>query len=139
VGSIQDMDPLSITASAIALITVCVQTIQSIKSIIETVKGAKTRLLQVLNATTRVRLLLEQLRSLTHQLSSKSNTILLAFDGQSCGDVLTELVTLVKKLMQSDKLAAFQFLLQKSKLEGLAGRLKGQEDAICTVLLSIAT
>jgi hypothetical protein len=133
------MDPLSITASAIALITICIQTVQFIKNMIETVKGAKSRLLHVLNATNRVRLLLEQLRSLTHQLSSKSNTILLAFDGTSCGDVLNEVTNFVRKLIQSDKLVGFQFLLQKSKLEVLVRRLKEQEDVIRTVLLSIAT
>ncbi|KIW61705.1 hypothetical protein PV05_01795 [Exophiala xenobiotica] len=133
------MDPLSISASAVALITVCVETVKVIKTTVETVKTAKKELLNILNATNRVRLLLEQLRGLTHQLGSKNNQVLLAFDKSGCEEVLDDLRRLVNKLAQSDKFVGFQFLVRRSKIEALVTGLRTQEDGIRTVLLSVAT
>lgn len=133
------MDPLSISASAVALITICFQTVQIIKKTIETVKTAKRELLKVLNETNRMRLLLEQLRGLTHQLGSKNNEILLAFDKTGCEETLGELKNLIDKLAQAERFAGFQFLVRRSKFEDLVAGLRAQEDGIRTVLLSVAT
>ena len=133
------MDPLSISASAVTLITICVQTIQIIKNTVETIKTAKRELLNVLNATNRMRLLLDQLRGLTHQLGSKNNKILLAFDEAGCQDVLGQLKRLVDKLAQVELFVGFQFLVRRSKFEALVAGLRVQEDGIRTVLLSVAT
>jgi len=133
------MDPLSISASAVALITICVQTIQIIKKTIETVKTAKRELLNILNETNRMRLLLEQLRGLTHQLGSKNNKILLAFDKMGCEEILRELERLVDKLAQVEMFVGFQFLIRRSKFDALIAGLRVQEDGIRTVLLSVAT
>lgn len=133
------MDPLSISASAAALITICVQTVQIIKKTIETVKTAKRELLNVLNETNRMRLLLEQLRGLTHQLGTKNNKILLAFDETGCEEILGELKRLIDKLAQAEMFVGFQFLVRRSKFEALVAGLKAQEDGIRTVLLSVAT
>ncbi|KAJ9503872.1 hypothetical protein H2202_001011 [Exophiala xenobiotica] len=133
------MDPLSISASAVALITVCVETVKVIKNTVETVKTAKRELLNILNATNRVRLLLEQLRGLTHQLGSQNNQVLLAFDKSGCEEVLGDLRRLVNKLAQVDKFVGFQFLVRRSKIEALVAGLRTQEDGIRTVLLSVAT
>jgi hypothetical protein len=133
------MDPLSISASAVALITVCVETVKVIKKTVETVKTAKRELLNILNATNRVRLLLEQLRGLTHQLGSQNNQVLLAFDKSGCEQVLGALRRLVNKLAQADKFVGFQFLVRRSKIEALVAGLRTQEDGIRTVLLSVAT
>jgi Fungal N-terminal domain of STAND proteins len=133
------MDPLSISASAAALITICVQTVQIIKKTIETVKTVKRELLNVLNETNRMRLLLEQLRGLTHQLGSKNNKILLAFDKTGCEEILGELKRLIDKLAQAELFVGFQFLIRRSKFEALVAGLRAQEDAIRTVLLSVAT
>jgi Fungal N-terminal domain of STAND proteins len=133
------MDPLSISASAAALITICIQTVQIIKKTIETVKTVKRELLNVLNETNRMRLLLEQLRGLTHQLGSKNNKILLAFDKTGCEEILGELKRLIDKLAQAELFVGFQFLIRRSKFEALVAGLRAQEDAIRTVLLSVAT
>jgi hypothetical protein len=133
------MDPLSISASAVALITICVRTIQIIKKTIETVKTAKRELLNILNETNRMRLLLEQLRGLTHQLGSKNNKILLAFDKMGCEEILRELERLVDKLAQVEMFVGFQFLIRRSKFDALIAGLRAQEDGIRTVLLSVAT
>lgn len=133
------MDPLSISASAAALIMICVQTVQIIRKTIETVKTAKRELLNVLNETNRMRLLLEQLRGLTHQLGSKNNKILLAFDKHGCEEILGELKRLVDKLAQVEMFVGFQFLIRRSKFEALIAGLRAQEDGIRTVLLSVAT
>ena len=133
------MDPLSISASAVALITICVQTVQIIKKTIETVKTAKRELLNVLNETNKMRLLLDQLRGLTHQLGSQNNKILLAFDKTGCEEILSELKRLVDKLAQVEMFVGFQFLVRRSKFEALVAGLRAQEDGIRTVLLSVAT
>lgn len=133
------MDPLSISMSAVALIKICVQTVQILKKTIETVKTAKRELLNVLNETNRIRLLLEQLRGLTHQLGSKHNKILLAFDKTGCEEILGELKRLVDKLAQVEMFVGFQFLVRRSKFETLLTGLRAQEDEIRTVLLSVAT
>jgi SMC interacting uncharacterized protein involved in chromosome segregation len=133
------MDPLSISASAAALITICVQTVQIIKNTIENVKTAKRELLNILNETNRMRLLLEQLRGLTHQLGSKNNKILLAFNKTGCEEILGELKRLIDKLAQVEMFVSLQFLVRRSKFEALVAGLRAQEDGIRTVLLSVAT
>lgn len=133
------MDPLSISASAAALITICVQTIQTITKTIETVKTAKRELLNILNETNRMRLLLEQLRGLTHQLGSKNNKILLAFDKTGCEEILRELERLVDKLAHVEMFVGFQLLMRRSKFDALITGIRAQEDGIRTVLLSVAT
>ena len=133
------MDPLSVCASAAALITICVQTVRMIKKTIETVKTAKRQLLSVLNESNQMRLLLDQLRGLTHQLGSKTNKILLAFDKTGCEEILAELKGLVDKFAQAGRFVGFQFLVRRSKFEALIAGLRTQQDGIRTVLLSVAT
>lgn len=133
------MDPFSISIGVVALITVCVQTIKVIKKTIETVKTAKKELLRILNATNRMRLLLEQLRGLTHQLGGKNNKVLLAFDHAGCEEILGEVKRLIDKLAQVELFTGFQFLVRRSKFEALLAGLKVQESSIQTVLLSVAT
>ncbi|EXJ74793.1 uncharacterized protein A1O5_01489 [Cladophialophora psammophila CBS 110553] len=133
------MDPLTISTSAVALITVCIQIVQVIKKTVETMKTAKSELMNILNETIKMRLLLEQLRGLTHQLGSQNNTILLAFDETGCKYVLNELESLVNKLAQADKFLGFQFWVRRSKLDTLVAGLRVQEDGIRTVLLSVTT
>ncbi|KAK1073934.1 hypothetical protein LTR12_001341 [Friedmanniomyces endolithicus] len=133
------MDPLSISASAVALITICVQSVKIIKNVIETVRTAKKELLKILNGTNRMRLLLDQLRGLTHQLGSKNNKILLAFDPSGCEDILGQLKRLVDKLAKVETFMGCQFLVRRSKFEELVASLKNQEEDIRLVLLSVAT
>ncbi|KAK1814275.1 hypothetical protein LTR12_011320 [Friedmanniomyces endolithicus] len=133
------MDPLSISASAVALITICVQSVKIIKNVIETVRTAKKELLKILNGTNRMRLLLDQLRGLTHQLGSKNNKILLAFDPSGCEEILGQLKRLVDKLAKVETFMGCQFLVRRSKFEELVAGLKNQEDDIRLVLLSVAT
>ncbi|KAK0935873.1 hypothetical protein LTR29_012572 [Friedmanniomyces endolithicus] len=133
------MDPLSISASAVALITICVQSVKIIKDAIETVRTAKKELLKILNGTNRMRLLLDQLRGLTHQLGSKNNKILLAFDPSGCEEILGQLKRLVDKLAKVETFLGCQFLVRRSKFEELVAGLKNQEDDIRLVLLSVAT
>lgn len=133
------MDPLTISTSAVALITACVQTIQIIKKAIETVKTAKRELMKIFNETNQMRMLLEQLRGLTRQLGSKNNEILLGFDETGCRDVLDEMKRLVDKLAQVELLFGFRFLMRRSKFEALVAELRAQRDGICAVLISVGT
>ena len=106
---------------------------------IEAMKTAKKELLNILNETNKMRLLLEQLQGLTHQLGSKNNKILLAFDKAGCEEVLGELKSLINKLAPAEMFVGFQFLVRRSKFEALVGGLRAQEDGIRTVLLSVTT
>ena len=132
------MDPLSVSASAAALITICVQAVRLIKSTVETLKNAKTLLLNLLNQTERMRLFLEQLRSLTHRLSDRQD-LALSFNDRACKATISELQMLVQKIGKIKTWVSLQILLNQSKSNDLLQRLKRHEEEIVTVLMFIAT
>ena len=135
---ISTMDPLSITASATAFLGICMQTIQLIQRTIETVKNSRSLLVKLLSQTERLRLNLEQLRSLTAQLGTRAGT-LLSYNDSAPRQTMKELNELVKKIAENPSYLGIQTLLNKSKVDGLVERLKKHEEEIVTVLLSIAT
>jgi hypothetical protein len=89
------MDPLSITTSATAFLGICMQTIQLIQRTIETVKNSRSLLVKLLSQTERLRLNLEQLRSLTAQLGTRAGT-LLSYNDSAPRQTMRELNELVK-------------------------------------------
>ena len=132
------MDPLSVSASATALITICVQAVRLIKSTVETLKNAKTLLLNLLNQTERMRLFLERLRSLTHRLGDRQD-LMLSFNDRTCKATLSELQLLVQKIGRTKNWVGLQILLNQNKSNDLLQRLKRHEEEIVTVLMFIAT
>ena len=96
------MDPLSVSASAAALVTICVQTVQTLKRVIENLKGAKGVSLKLLSQTERVRLFLEQLRSLTKQVGTRSE-ILLAYNDSAPRATINEFNALVHDIARRGK------------------------------------
>ncbi len=132
------MDPLSVSASAAALITICVQAVRLIKTTVETLKNAKTLLLSLLNQTERMRLFLEQLRSLTHRLGDRQD-LALSFNDRACKATVSELQMLVQRIGRSKTWVSLQVLLNQSKSNDLLQRLKRHEEEIVTVLMFIAT
>jgi hypothetical protein len=133
------MDPLSITASATAIVTICIQTVRLLERTIETIKNARPLLVKLLSHVERVRLLLEQLRGLTTQLGAKGGALLLYFNDKDTRETMTELKTLVKGIREAGSFVGLQVLMKKSKADSLCERLKEHEGEIVTVLLSVAT
>lgn len=132
------MDPLSVCASAAGLLTICVQAVQIIKTTIETLRSAKEFLLKLLSQTERVRLFLEQLRSLSKQLGHRSE-ILLAYNDSGPRETINELNAFVRKMAQNTTWVRLKVLLRQNEADKLVERLHRHEEEIMQVLLSIAT
>ncbi len=132
------MDPLSVTTSATAILAICLQTVHLIQRTIETVKNARKVLVRLLSQTERLRLILEQLRSLTKQLGARGG-LLLSFNDSSPKTTINELNTLVKSIADKSNFVGIQMLLNKGKVDSLLEKLKGHEEEVMTILLSIAT
>jgi hypothetical protein len=106
------MDPLSVSASAAALLTICAQAVQILKRTIETLRIAKEFLLKLLSQTERVRLFLEQLRGLTKQLGHRSE-ILLAYNDSGPRETINELNSFVRNMAQSKTWVGLRMLLHQ--------------------------
>ena len=132
------MDPVSLCASATTLIAICVQAVDTLTHTIETLRKAKTFLLRLLSQTERVRIFLEQLRSLTAQLGPKAG-ILLAFNDSGPRETINELHAFVKDMAQKDTWIRVKVLLNQKAADRLVLRLHRHEEEIMQVLLSIVT
>jgi hypothetical protein len=132
------MDPLSITASASAILAICTAAVNLIKVAIETVKNSKKLLVKLLSQTESLRLHLEHLRSLTKQLGSRA-TLSLSYNDSAPRTTIMELRDLVKEIAEKPGFIGVQMLLKKGKVEALTERLKRHEEEIVNVLVTIAT
>jgi len=130
------MDPLSVTASAAALITICFKAVQAIKSVIERLRKAKAFLTVLLSQTEKVRLYLEQLRGLSKQLGPRSG-ILLAFDDSGPKTTIEELHAFALKMAHNPSWVQVRVLLSQSTADKLLARLQRHENEISQVLISI--
>ena len=139
------MDPLSVSASAAGLATVCLQIVSTIKKTIETMKKARQALLDLLSRTERLRLFLERLRSLAQQLTNHSDRLLLDFNENGCYVTVDELRALVDEIASKTASAAarfwtsLQWLSYQSRAGALLTKIRGHEEEISSVLLLIAT
>lgn len=132
------MDPISLSASAAALLTIFVQSVRLIKDTAEKMKNAKPLLIKLLHQTERMRLHLEQLRSLAHQLGGRSS-LLLAFNDSACKETVKELHALVEQIAKAKTSMGLKLVVNQSAVNKLSQRLRGHEEEIVMVLLSIAT
>jgi len=133
-----NMDPLSVSASAAALLTICAQAVQVIKRTIESLHKAKEFLLKLLSQTERLRLFLEQLRSLTKQLGTRSE-ILLAYNDSGPRATINDLNNFVRDMAQRTTWVRLRVLLHQNAADKLVERLHRHEEEIMQVLLSITT
>jgi hypothetical protein len=133
-----NMDPLSVSAAAAELLTICVQAVQIMKRTIETLRNAKEFLLMLLSQTERLRLFLEQLRGLTKQLGHRSG-ILLAYNDSGPRATINELNNFVRDMAQRTTWVRLRVLLHQNAADKLVERLHRHEEEIMQVLLSIAT
>ncbi|KAM3074467.1 hypothetical protein ACMFMG_002729 [Clarireedia jacksonii] len=136
------MDPLSISASAAGLITICLQTIKILKQTIETLKHAKQFLIDLLSQTERVRLFLEQLRGLAVRAIGADGEgigkLVVAFDEEGVKRTLREMREWVDEMVGGGGVGmAVRVLMGKGKGEGLLGRLRRHEEEILGVVLWI--
>ena len=131
------MDPVSLSASAAALITICAQAVKVLKQTIETVRNAKGFLLRLLSQTERIRIFLEQLRTLTAQLGPRAG-ILLNFNDSGAKQTINELQIFVQSIAQTPALIKIKVLLNRSTADHFVGRLHRHEEEIMQTLLSVA-
>ena len=132
------MDPLSITTSATAILAICLQAVHLIQQTIETIKNARKLLFKLLSQTERLRLLLEQLRSLTKQLGSRASGLLLSYNDIGPKTTINDLNNLVRSIAGKTSFVGLQMLLNKNKVDGLVERMKMHEEEVVTALISIA-
>lgn len=131
------MDPVSLSASAAALITICVQAVKVLKQTIETVRNAKSLLLRLLSQTERIRIFLEQLRALTTQLGPRAG-ILLNFNYSGPKETINELHVFVQRIAQTPPLIRVKVLLNQSAADRFIERLHRHEEEIMQTLISVA-
>ena len=131
------MDPVSLSASAAALITICTQAVKILKQTVETVRNAKSLLLRLLSQTERIRIFLEQLRALTAQLGPRAG-ILLAFNDSGAKETINELHAFVQSIAQTPALIKIKVLLNRSAADQFVARLHRHEEEIMQTLLSVA-
>ncbi|KAF6219811.1 hypothetical protein HO133_003636 [Letharia lupina] len=131
------MDPVSLSASAAALITIFVQAVKVLKQTIETIRNAKSFLLRLLSQTERIRIFLEQLRALTAQLGPRAG-ILLNFNDSGPKETINELHAFVQSIAQTPALIRIKVLLNRSAADHLVERLHRHEEEIMQTLLSVA-
>jgi division protein CdvB (Snf7/Vps24/ESCRT-III family) len=134
----QKMDPLSITTSATAILAICLQAVHLIQRTIETVKNARKLLVKLLSQTERLRLILEQLRSLTKQLGTRAGGLVLSYNDSGPKTTINDLNVLVRSIAEKTNFVSLQMLLNKSKVDTLVEKMKLHEEEVVTVLLSIA-
>ncbi len=138
IRNLPKMDPLSINSSATFLLAICLQAVHLIQRTIETVKNARKLLVKLLSQTERLRLILEQLRSLTKQLGSRAGSLLLSYNDSEPRTTINDLNSLVRSIAEKTTFVGLQMLLNRSKAEALVAKMKTHEEEIVTVLLSIA-
>ena len=131
------MDPVSLSASAVALITLCVQTVKVLKQTIETIRNAKSFLLRLLSQTERIRIFLEQLRALTAQLGPRAG-FLLSFNDSGPKETINELHVFVQSIAQTPALIRIKVLQNRSTADHFVERLHRHEEEIMQTLLLVA-
>ncbi len=130
------MDPVSLSASAASLITICVQAVKILKQTIETIRNAKSSLLKLLSQTERIRIFLEQLRTLTIQLGPRAG-ILLIFNDSGPRETINELYVFVQSIAETPMRIRVKVLLNRSAADEFVQRLHRHEEEIMQTLLLV--
>lgn len=132
------MDPLSITLAVVGLSKLCITAGGAIRQVVESMKRSRQSLLDLLSEVERVRLLLDSLRRLAHQLHMQGkSTYLLEFNEASCQKVVEDLQTFAEVLQRqnrSDLWRAIVWTRFEGKANALLSRLKKEKKHIDSVL-----
>jgi len=93
------MDPITAVGTAGELAGVLWQLVKQIRQLVEAAKGARQALIDLARRMERMRLLLNEFKSLAQRLENSDHRgILLSFDDIGCRETLGQLQTLVNKL-----------------------------------------
>ncbi|KAF2153593.1 hypothetical protein K461DRAFT_293846 [Myriangium duriaei CBS 260.36] len=137
------MDPISAVVSAQEIAGLCATIVKKIKSFIEAVKGAKQALIDMLDRMERMRLLVNEFKSLAQRLKNSSDqNINLAFNDSECMMTLRRVQSLVDKVTEEahvhDYWMQIKWVRHKEEAGGLLTRLASHERDLGTVLQFIA-
>lgn len=137
------MDPLSAAEAASELAGLFVTIVKYIKEVIESIKGARKALIELLNRSERMRLKLELFRSLASRLREPAQgAITLTFNDEACHRTASDLYNLVHKVASaakhSDIWMRLNWVFYKGDAAALTGKLEEQERDFNSVLMFIA-
>ena len=124
-------------ADVIGLVISCGEIIKTLRDVCETMKDAPRALLDILDRTSALNLLLKRLQAHETQLNLDQQSFLRSsFDKDKCWDTIRDLKKLVHesrieaKGLHLDLKGRFKWLLKQNNAEDLLTRLKDQEAQI---------
>ncbi|OXN04993.1 hypothetical protein CDV58_05629 [Aspergillus fumigatus] len=137
------MDPIAATQLAADVAGIFLKVVTTVKDVIETMKGAKEALIELLSRCERVRLYLELFRSLTSRLSNPvEKSISLSFNDSAYRQTANEILGFVHKVADASKHSElwmkFSWVFYKADVTALVGKLEGREKDLNLVLTFIA-
>ncbi|KAL9071333.1 MAG: hypothetical protein Q9157_005512 [Trypethelium eluteriae] len=133
------MDPLSITVAVVSLSKLCKTVMSTVREVLERMRKSKKVLLDLLDETERVRLLLESVRELALQLQRQKKTgVLFDIHLNECERTILELQSFATVLAvrgrSSQIWRAITWNQYEAKAEILLAHLRVQEEHINSVL-----
>ncbi|EAW09753.1 uncharacterized protein ACLA_039690 [Aspergillus clavatus NRRL 1] len=137
------MDPIAATQLAADVAGIFLKIVKTVKEAIETMKGAREALVELLSRCERVRLHLELFRSLAHRLSNpEGKSVSLSFNDSAYRQTAGEILGLIHKVADaskhSDLWMKFNWLFYKADVTALIVKLDAREKDLNLVLTFIA-
>lgn len=137
------MDIVASAQAAATLAGMFLEIVQVTKHVIETMKGARTALVEMFTRAERIRLNLELFRSLTNKLSDPmEKTTALSFNENAYRQTADEVLELVRKVADSGKrhdlVMKVNWLFYRSNVIALVKKLEERERDLELVLTFIA-
>lgn len=139
------MDPLSISTAAAGLATLAYSIVHRLKHILETMKKVKPALRALAERTERMRLLLDQVKTLMKQARAvHADDYADSFKHEACEKVLKKIDALVENLSKPSKFGDFgkgaEWLYSKeNEAKDLIAELEQREGELRTMLLIVCT
>jgi hypothetical protein len=136
------MDPIAATQLAADVAGIFLKIVNTVKEVIETMKGAKEALIELLSRCERVRLYVELFRSLVTRLSTVERSISLSFNDSAYRQTADEILGFVHKIADASKHSEiwmkFSWVFYKADVTALVGKLEAREKDLNLVLTFIA-
>ncbi|KAL4747155.1 hypothetical protein BDW72DRAFT_206750 [Aspergillus terricola var. indicus] len=137
------MEAVAFAQAAAAMASMFLEIVSTTKHVIETMKGARAALMELLTRAERIRLNLELFRSLTYRLSDPmERTAAISFNESSYRQAANEILELVRKVAdsgkRSDLMMRFNWLFYRSDVAALVRKLEDRERDLGLVLTFIA-
>jgi hypothetical protein len=137
------MDPITATQLAADVAGIFLKIVNTVKDVIETMKGAKEALIELLCRCERARLYVELFRSLSSRLSNPvERSISLSFNDSAYRQTGEEILGFVHKIADASKHSEiwmkFSWVFYKADATALVGKLEAREKDLNLVLTFIA-